>query len=76
MEEYKLEQLLDMEKNMTCCYLSGHPLDRYKEKLKKYVTAFSHEFKYKEVEEDSIDGREMALPPISNGYGGRAPAQL
>jgi len=71
LEEYKLEQLLAMEKNMTGCYLSGHPLDRYKEKLKKYVTAYSHEFKYKEVEEDSTDGREMAQPPISNGYGGR-----
>ena len=45
--EYSHRQLLEMEKEMTGVYVSGHPLDEYREQLEKfsYNTAWVQELK-------------------------------
>lgn len=39
LEEYPLSTLLQMEKEISGLYLSGHPLDAYREQINNYATA-------------------------------------
>ncbi|HPU64153.1 MAG TPA: OB-fold nucleic acid binding domain-containing protein, partial [Mobilitalea sp.] len=43
-EEYSKEELLALEKEVLGIYVSGHPLDDYKEKISKNVTGYSYDF--------------------------------
>lgn len=43
-EEYSKEELLAFEKEVLGIYVSGHPLDDYKEKISKNVTGYSYDF--------------------------------
>jgi len=43
-EEYSKEELLALEKEVLGIYISGHPLDDYKEKINKNVTGYSYDF--------------------------------
>ena len=43
-EEYDKEQLLAFEKEVLGVYISGHPLEKYTEILKKNVTAGCRDF--------------------------------
>jgi len=54
-EEYTIDQILKMEKEVTGFYLSGHPLDKYKEEITKYVTMYSYDTIIKNDEEGLIE---------------------
>ena len=43
-EEYSKEEILAFEKEVLGIYVSGHPLDDYKEKIDKNVTSYSYDF--------------------------------
>lgn len=43
-EEYSTEEILAFEKEVLGIYVSGHPLDDYKEKIDKNVTGYSYDF--------------------------------
>jgi DNA polymerase III subunit alpha len=51
--EYKLEVMLAMEKEMTGCYLSAHPLDKVETYLRKFITMYSYD-KNKNSEENEM----------------------
>jgi DNA polymerase-3 subunit alpha len=53
MKEYDNKLLLAMEKEMLGLYLSGHPLDQFKEQIKNIVTVYSYDF---DSPEDSQPG--------------------
>ena len=43
-EEFSRQELLRMEKEAAGMYLSGHPLEEYKESIRKIATAYSGDF--------------------------------
>jgi len=55
LNEYPHEMLLSMEKDMLGLYISGHPLDEYRNVLKNYVTLYSTDLEL----ESGEDGREI-----------------
>ncbi|MEQ8155139.1 MAG: DNA polymerase III subunit alpha [Clostridiaceae bacterium] len=61
--EFKKNHILAMEKEMTGLYLSGHPLDDYKESLKQQTTATIE--KILSVNESLREESEAAMPGLS-----------
>jgi len=57
-EEYSKEELLALEKEVLGIYVSGHPLDDYKEKINKNVTGYSYDF---------IVDEETGKPKVEDG---------
>lgn len=57
-EEYSKEELLAFEKEVLGIYVSGHPLDDYKEKINKNVTGFSYDF---------VNDEETGKPKVEDG---------
>lgn len=57
-EEYTKEELLAFEKEVLGIYISGHPLDDYKEKINKNVTGYSYDF--------AVD-EESGKPKVEDG---------
>jgi DNA polymerase-3 subunit alpha len=55
LEEYSFDQLLSMEKEVTGFYLSGHPLDKYKKNISKYVNFYSRDIQLKSGSEGLIE---------------------
>jgi len=51
MEEYDYRHLLAMEKETMGLYISGHPLNEYKEIIKEIVNVYSYDFEVSEEEE-------------------------
>ena len=58
--EVSERELLSMEKEMLGIYISGHPLEKYKEQIKKVTTIDTLKMtQMKEYEEDSIEQAKM-----------------
>lgn len=57
-EEYSKEEILAFEKEVLGIYVSGHPLDDYKEKIEKNVTGYSYDF---------IIDEETGKPKVEDG---------
>jgi DNA polymerase-3 subunit alpha len=58
-DEYSLDQILVMEKEVTGLYLSGHPLDKYKDKIDKYVNMFSYNTQEKNDDDEYSQTNEF-----------------
>ncbi|MDD2502878.1 MAG: DNA polymerase III subunit alpha [Clostridia bacterium] len=56
LEEYPLKMLLSMEKEMTGVYISGHPLDEYKDALEGYHTTMDI------MELQNVEENEAMMP--------------
>ena len=52
--EFDRQQLLAFEKEVLGIYVSGHPLEEYQEKMKKFITASTADFT---AEEENEEGR-------------------
>ncbi len=53
-DEMSKKELLSNEKDMLGLYISGHPLDTYRERIEKYSNISSLDF-YKSTEDESVD---------------------
>lgn len=63
--EYSKEELLAFEKEFIGLYLSGHPLDEYREKWKKHITKVSRDFRLNEDEKTLVeDGKKETIGGI------------
>ncbi len=58
--EYEKQDLLAMEKEVLGLYISGHPLDEYKELLEKNINASAYQFYAEEEPEDDESGQLSA----------------
>jgi len=64
--EFSRKELLNMEKEMLGIYISGHPLDEYKDLIDKYVSVFTIEL-IKQMENDSLENQDgIAINDMSN----------
>ncbi|MEN8908206.1 MAG: DNA polymerase III subunit alpha [Clostridiales bacterium] len=59
LDEFNIEQLLNMEKEVTGFYFSGHPLDRYRKEIVKYVKMYSSDTIIKDNEEGLIEANKF-----------------
>ncbi len=57
--EYPHNELLRMEKEISGLYLSGHPLDQYREQIRRFATVNVSQLLGEEVEQ--MDGRQVTL---------------
>ena len=64
---FEKDQLLAMEKEMLGVYLSGHPLDEYRELIEKNTTASVSEIL--EVSAMDMDGMSENMPGMESAYG-------
>ena len=63
--EYSEKEILSMEKEMLGIYISGHPLEKYKELIKKVATIDTLEMaKLQENEESNFDVTKMDGKPV------------
>lgn len=63
--EFDLKELLNYEKEVLGIYLSGHPLDKVRDQLEKYISIKSNDLDYKEDEEYPItDGQRVVVGGI------------
>ncbi len=61
--EYNKSEILYFEKEVLGVYISGHPLEEYEKKWKKYITAYTSDFI--ESEEKSVeDGKRVTVGGI------------
>lgn len=60
LEEYELSEKLAKEKEVAGVYLTGHPLEQYKEHLKKY--SFNTSMLSAVSEDDEGDGENYVVP--------------
>lgn len=58
-KEYDKMELLANEKEVVGFYVSGHPLDDYKQIMKENVNATTEDFLIEEEEEDAEESRQM-----------------
>lgn len=58
--EFKKEVLLNFEKEVTGFYVSGHPLDEYKDIWKKRISATTAEFVYNDEIEEGQEQNQIA----------------
>lgn len=58
--EFKKEVLLNFEKEVTGFYVSGHPLDEYKDMWKKRISATTAEFVYNDEIEEGQEQNQIA----------------
>ncbi|MEE1113682.1 MAG: DNA polymerase III subunit alpha [Eubacterium sp.] len=56
--EFRREELLAFEKEVTGIYISGHPLEEYEEKWRKCITATTADF---------VPDEETGLPKVTDG---------
>lgn len=65
LEEFDMKEVLNYEKEVLGIYLSGHPLDKVKELLDKYISVKSSDLEYKEDEEQQLtDGKRVVIGGI------------
>lgn len=69
MNEYPMNELLAMEKEVLGIYISGHPLSAYEEILKRHISCSSLNFVHVEEEETSVhqkmtDGAKVSIGGI------------
>ncbi len=57
--EYPHSELLRMEKEISGLYLSGHPLDQYRDQIERYATSTVSQLTGEEAEQ--MDGRQVTL---------------
>ncbi|WP_069997318.1 DNA polymerase III subunit alpha [Cellulosilyticum sp. I15G10I2] len=59
-DEFDMKDLLNYEKEVLGIYLSGHPLDKVRDLLERYISIKSSDLEYKEDEEDGVaDGQRV-----------------
>ena len=67
MEEFEEKELLSMEKEMLGIYISGHPLEKYKDAIKNISTINTMQMlKIKEENDLSLDGKQVKYVGIIN----------
>ena len=64
--EYATQQKLKMEKEVLGIYVSGHPLDKYKEKLKQF-SVDSSKFEGTTIEGDDSDDTTIIYDQLTDG---------
>ena len=66
-EEFDEKELLSMEKEMLGIYISGHPLEKYRDKINEISTINTLQMlKYKEENDLSQDGKQVQYVGIIN----------
>ena len=66
-EELPIDELLAFEKEVSGIYISGHPLEKYKEFLNKNVTVTSKEMNATAKKEDEPQEEQSGENPIKDG---------
>ncbi len=65
LDEFDMKDLLNYEKEVLGIYLSGHPLDKVREQLDRYISIKSNDLEYKEDAEDGVeDGQRVSVGGI------------
>ena len=61
LEEFDLKDLLNYEKEVMGVYLSGHPLDKVRDQLERYISVKSSDLEYKEDEENWVKDNQKVV---------------